>query len=83
VVQKDIQTVSTGGSGQVYSEAVKNIEEERAALAEAAKKAAESAKNYTIPYHTISYRTVPYRTIPYHTIPCPLHMIIGTLACFR
>jgi hypothetical protein len=66
VVQEDIQTVFTGGSGQVYSEAVKNIEEEHAALAAAAKKAAEPAKTYTIPYHIIPYRTVPYHTIPYH-----------------
>ena len=38
MLQKEIQTVSTRGSGQVYSEAVKNAEEERAALAAAAKK---------------------------------------------
>ena len=54
MVQKEIQTVSTRGSGPVYSEAVKNAEEERAALAAAAKKAAEPAKNYTIAYHSIS-----------------------------
>ena len=54
--------VSTGGSGQVHSESVKNAEEERlAALAAAAKKAAEPAKKYTI----------PYQTIPYHTMSTP------------
>ena len=65
MVQKEIQTVTTGGSGQVYSEAaVKKAEEEGlAALEAAAKKAAEPAKNYTIPYHTMS---TPY----YHRHTC-------------
>ena len=63
MVKKEIQTVYTEWSEQVHSEAVKNAEEERVALAAAAKKAAEPTKNYTIPYHTMS---TPY----YHRHTC-------------